>query len=523
MAKTSRIMAFWDDFQNSSEYKIINNYPQSLVQGTVQYFDKMMAEIYPGTFRTWNKDNLLDVLYMMFDQADADADPDAEHIFWINFDIISELLRYLADTNKIGINKRNLEEIFVEFQEYTDADDPGEEIRETVMGEARHVNTDPWLPEWKSYIAVNIERYTCEWVDAYTESSDWHSRPDGIDKAFISMILNSLAKWAYDDYRKTPKSWTKTAIVGVLTGPFVTYLSMEPESYELIAPALSHFLTYVANQGWLNEKRASDYKRFIAAAVPDMIELSRDQANFSSSKLIAMKMHEDGVDITDEKAIQAYITKVNQNGGIDSLYDDYEADDSMLDLPPEELREITEHPEQLRRLAEIYDPDPDQNYLNSAHLPEFETRRWRKKTAIAVHAQGVRAGLRLWLNRQNYEFPKNWDAVTVVQNVSDFVDLHYAQALLKPTEWPVSTFRDFGEWVRAERSGEHLAATNRFISSLLTELTDAGTLTREQGKQLTAAFFGKSIPKLTKPKKVKGKVISLKQARKLLKNKKKYH
>lgn len=46
MAKTSRIMAFWDSFQNSSEYKIINNYPQWLVQETVQYFDKMMAKIY---------------------------------------------------------------------------------------------------------------------------------------------------------------------------------------------------------------------------------------------------------------------------------------------------------------------------------------------------------------------------------------------------------------------------------------------------------------------------------------------
>ncbi|MBU7555377.1 hypothetical protein NVV78_03640 [Pediococcus ethanolidurans] len=52
MAKTSRIMAFWDSFQNSSEYKIINNYPQWLVQETVQYFDKMMAKIYPGSFRT---------------------------------------------------------------------------------------------------------------------------------------------------------------------------------------------------------------------------------------------------------------------------------------------------------------------------------------------------------------------------------------------------------------------------------------------------------------------------------------
>ncbi|WP_439001729.1 hypothetical protein [Pediococcus damnosus] len=521
MAKTSRIMAFWDSFQKSSEYKIINNYPQWLVQETVQYFDKMMAKIYPGSFRTWNEDKLLDVLYMMLDQAD-DEDSDANHNFWINFDIISELLRYLADTNKIGIGKQDLEEMFVEFQEHTDANDPDEEIREMRTGELCYVSTDPWLPEWKEYIAINIERYTLEWVDAYTESSDWHSRPDGIDKAFLSMILNNLAKWAYDDYRKTPKSWTKMAITGVLTDSFVSDLSLEPESYKLIAPALSHFLTYVAKRGWLNEKRASDYKRFIAAAVPDMIELSQDEDNFSPSKLITMKMNEDGVDITDEKAIQAYITKVSQNGEIDDLYDDYEADDSMLGFPPEEVRKITKHPEQLKRLAEVYDPDPDQNYLNSVHLPEFEDRRWRRKTAIAVHAQGVQAGLSLWLNRQDYKLPKNWDAVRVVQNVSVFVDLHYAQALLKPTEWPVPTFRDFGEWARAKQSGEHLAATNQLVPSLLAELTDDGTLEREQGKQLTAAFFGKSIPKPDKPKKVKGKVISLKQARKLLKHKKRY-
>lgn len=162
MAKTSRIMAFWDSFQKSSEYKIINNYPQWLVQETVQYFDKMMAKIYPGSFRTWNEDKLLDVLYMMLDQAD-DEDSDANHNFWINFDIISELLRYLADTNKIGIGKQDLEEMFVEFQEHTDANDPDEEIREMRTGELRYVSTDPWLPEWKEYIAINIERYTLEW------------------------------------------------------------------------------------------------------------------------------------------------------------------------------------------------------------------------------------------------------------------------------------------------------------------------------------------------------------------------
>ena len=76
MAKTSRIMAFWDSFQKSSEYKIINNYPQWLVQETVQYFDKMMAKIYPGSFRTWNEDKLLDVLYMMLDQADDERQND---------------------------------------------------------------------------------------------------------------------------------------------------------------------------------------------------------------------------------------------------------------------------------------------------------------------------------------------------------------------------------------------------------------------------------------------------------------
>ncbi|MCV3322047.1 hypothetical protein NVV76_08930 [Pediococcus ethanolidurans] len=92
--------------------------------------------------------------------------PIQSKFFWISFDIISELLRYLADTNKIGINKRNLEEMFVEFQEYTDADDPDEEIKEMYTGELRHVSTDSWLPEWKEYIAINIERYTREWVNS---------------------------------------------------------------------------------------------------------------------------------------------------------------------------------------------------------------------------------------------------------------------------------------------------------------------------------------------------------------------
>jgi hypothetical protein len=52
---------------------------------------------------------------------------------------------------------------------------------------------------------------------------------------------------------------------------------------------------------------------------PEMIELSHDPANWGPAKTIALAVHQRGIDITNQAALDDFIAEVNRNGGIDVL------------------------------------------------------------------------------------------------------------------------------------------------------------------------------------------------------------
>lgn len=137
-----------------------------------------------------------------------------------------------------------------------------------------------------------------------------------------------------------------------------------------------------------------------------------------------------------------------------------------------------------------------------------------------MHLTGVQAGLRLWFHRQNIVLPAGWDAPEVISNVSELADRLYAQWLVAPNGWTIKIFSQVGQWLKENRSQADYDDMITLLTSLITVLTAAGILTTAQGNQLPEALRAGSTAKAVSPKKVKGKVISMKQARKGLKNKK---
>jgi len=89
-----------------------------------------------------------------------------------------------------------------------------------------------------------------------------------------------------------------------------------------------------------------------------------------------------------------------------------------------------------------------------------------------------------------------------------------------PSQWSVSVFNEIGHWFRNEQSADDYQKMQPVIAGIVGVLRTTEILTKKQAGQLPAAFNGESIPVIDKPKKVTGKVMSMKQARKLLKNKK---
>jgi len=453
-------------------------------------------------------------LTQLVENADADPDNDAQAILILTYDIVSAYLRCLAANQIITIGFDDLETALINFE--TQHGLQGTVMAPDMFFKTPKNNDD--LPEWRAYVAQNINSYTNDWLQAYFESPAWQHQTTGITSDLLTFIFTTLAEKAYDSYRKTPKSWTKKAITGVLTGYFVSNTDLTKKECQQVAPALSEFLTFVASQGWLNEKRASDYQRFITAAAPAMIAKAGDQKNAGPAKLVSAALKAANVDLKDEAAVQRFIKQINDNGGIDSLYDDdlpAEADDTDI---PDNLMDLLAQPQQMAAVATTYDPDPDQDYLRDAHHSVSEG--WREAKAIKTHALAVETGLRLWLQRQEYNISKGWESTDLIIAVVDFMDVLYAQNLVMPSQWSVSVFNEIGHWFRNEQSADDYQKMQPVIAGIVGVLRTTEILTKKQAGQLPAAFNGEPIPVIDKPKKVTGKVMSMKQARKLLKNKK---
>ncbi len=460
---------------------------------------------------------MLQGLTEITDTAESDPDNDASDILILTFDVVSAYLRCLVDNQIIKVNFDDLETDLINFEIRYDLQGPVLAPDLILKPQATQATADD-LPQWRDYVARDIKVYTNDWLQAYFESVAWQHKTTPISSDLLTFMVTTLTDKAYDNYRKTPKSWTKKAITGVLTGFFVSNADLTEAELQQVAPALTGFLEFVAEQGWLNAKRASDYQRFINAAALEMLTRAQDPQSAGPGKLIGAEMQKQGIDISDRDAVAKFIDQVNANGGIDSLYEDNQvfADDD--DEAPDDLTTLLNHPDQLASVAKLYDPDINQQYLKDAHHPV--SAGWRQAKAIETHTLAVETGLRLWIQRKAYAISIAWEAADLLAAVADFMDVLYAQNLVTPEQWSVSAFKEIGQWFRETQSDIDYRDMQPVVAGISDILHQTGVLTKKQAGQLPAAFNGDEIPVIDKPKKVTGKVMSMKQARKLLKNKK---
>lgn len=508
-----KLTKYWTDFKNYPEYADFTGYPEQILTEALDCFELVMTSVTPKPIKRWGAKEINAGLTAL---ADATSDEDNEGLI-ITYDITAAYLRYLAEEGKISASFDDLETVLIDFEEKEDLQGPVLPA-DTLFSDPGERSYQADLPEWREYIANDIMAYSQEWLRAYFETPTWQNTTSDIDQGTLEMIIETLVRTAYDEYRKTPKSWTKKAITGVMTGRLIRNVNLTATDYQALAPAVTEFLAFVGQNGWLNAKRVSDYQRFINAAAPEMIALSQDRQNFGPAKLIGEKLQASGIDLSDRAAVDDFIQQINADGGVDSLYgeDDLSDENDEQSADVDELKKIMADPTKFAQVARAYDPDPQADYLMASH--QSKEVGWQRKTAVKVHELAVQTGLRLWLKRDNYHFPAGSELSDVMSNAMEFIDVLYAQSLVTPAEWTVAVLREIGTWFQSHEVAEY-DEMKKFIVNLVDSMYNDGILSKKQAGQLPAAFAGKAIPTVETPKKVKGKVISMKQARKLLKNK----
>jgi len=287
MGKVNEIDALWPQFLTSEQYQAIDDIPASYVQMCVSQFGSMMTTMFSRTLSQWTVEDVQTLLVMLGNMAAKDPDPTAAGTLVDTYDSIQMFIEFAVVTRKTKITRAEYDQLAMILNGIIDTIPDENQGQEDLFDGGQF---DDGLPQWQQRTADNISAYTDQWVSAYVASVDWKKRPKGVAEDFLRMVLDTLTERAYNDYRKTPKSWTKKAIVGVFSGYFVSNLTLEPEEYALVVPALCALLDFLGQNGWLNVKKVGTYQRYMMAAAPAMIERAKDPDNYGPAKLTCQQM-----------------------------------------------------------------------------------------------------------------------------------------------------------------------------------------------------------------------------------------
>lgn len=503
----------WSSFQASADYRDLAEFPDEMVQQMLAgYLSGIDDSGKTADFRQWTTQTMIGALEDFTTVVVQQDAPGTEEFFLVSYSIIKKFLHYLVGTGATKIQATALATALDQFEQEYQLSDVwlGSQPEAPVAMGDFDEQDDPSLPQWQEYTSRSIRRYTAKWVAAYLKSPGWRKdRNPGLTRDTLELAVEQLGEQAYDTYRKTPKSWTKKVLSSVLCGYFVSNLDLTAAEIGAVIPVIGHVMTFAAEQGWLNVNRAENYQRYLNDIAPKAVAQAQDPNNFGPAKQAIIQMRAEDIDTDDDAAVQAFMDKVNAQGGLDSAYEGGARLPDGTDFTAEEFQALLDHDSLMADLAVNFDTDPQETYLTKDHVTEISGHRWRKADAREAHAFSVVCGLRLWLLRTQYPLEgasSEWQgAYKLMDTLTQLADMLYGQELVMLNDCPPVVWENFAKWIWHDgREPQQLVA---LLTALMHMFVDEGYLTAEEGKRNIAALQ----PVVNRKR---GNVISMKAARK---------
>lgn len=94
---------------------------------------------------------------------------------------------------------------------------------------------------------------------------------------------------------------------------------LDEEELDLLSDVLRSWIEFVGRRRGIPDTAISGALEAVDRYEPTLRAESGDEANWGPAKLLARSLQSEGIDITDSKAVQAFIDRVNAAGGIDTL------------------------------------------------------------------------------------------------------------------------------------------------------------------------------------------------------------
>lgn len=391
MKRQSELEIIWPEFYHSDDIEILDDYSRTEIKLIINSFFKIMEKVGYESIGAWGSQEIFDVLGYVATETEKDGTNKAADIFVKSYNMIGAFLGFAAKKNLIPITYKELDYLLIEFERQVPLLNGGESETEVADSFDEQVDQS-LLPEWREYTANEISGYTKAWVRLYMNSPAWKKRTKGVTKIIVSVSMQVLSEKAYDIYRKTPKSWTKKAIHGILTNFFVSNVDFTVKQYKYVVPALTGLLNFLATKCLINAKRVENYNRYLVASEAEMFELAENPENFGLAKTAMINMRKQGIDLNDDEAIQNYMEQVNLSQGVGNLKLNHSEGINL-----DNVRSLSNG--QMKKAVEQYDPSPDMTnyYLTCEHLDTRGENIWSE--ADRLHKLGVYYGIKLWLKR----------------------------------------------------------------------------------------------------------------------------
>lgn len=506
------IMDLIPDFQASPEFEGLEGQSPMVIQMVLATLSAVMEiERDETDFREWTDVGVVSAVQAIMEEGRDGDSPQSESDLEVVYAILTQFLFFLSTLPETEIQEKTLAELIANdgWHQYQMAVDRNLSMSQRIQRYDRDINDSVELPQWQEYTAEQIKAYTGEWVEAYLKTPSWKKdRATGVTQDTLELAIKELTEKAYDEYRKTPKSWTKGVLLAVLGDYFVRNLDLSTDELATVIPAISHLLGFAADQGQLNRQRAENYQHYLRAIAPQVVERSKDANNFGPAKQAVTQMRAEGVDMNDSAQVQAFMDKANAQGGLDSAHEGGARLPDGTDLTAEEFKHLLNDNRLLFQLAEKYDPDPRGDYLDASHVvKKVRGRQWDENDAVTAHDFSVACGLRLWLLRDRYHLSKDWQiAANLISALSQLADMLYAQQLVTLADCSPVIWADFAKWVREAASApKHVL---ELLTATIQMLVDESFITDKMGQRSLSVLqsSGHHAPG--------GNIISMKDARK---------
>ncbi|WP_278552002.1 hypothetical protein [Companilactobacillus farciminis] len=238
------------EFTQSSEYKVLYNYPQSTLKMTIEVIDDFEL------LQSWDEDSISKFLVLLENTSEYSYNPEVDGALLAVYNIVKAYFNYLVTKKKLEMSREQLQDLLEYFEKENE-----------LYFLPRFNNVQTGLKKWSWQTAYEIDLTIDKWINAYNKASK-----ERIIQANLFEYMRNLSKQIYDCYRLTPNNWNRkvieeTIIISSLSQPVMTKDYCLARNKEV-----ANLLNYVVSQQWMKERQANIINQSLQASIKDASE-----------------------------------------------------------------------------------------------------------------------------------------------------------------------------------------------------------------------------------------------------------